>query len=97
MAVAACRFAIVHNLHEVPPVRAISPGKITTLYTSGPPPLSPPAGRRVGRANPADHPSRPTPSGYVTVGQYVTVVPCPAQRTASPTHHDTGVREPNTP
>ncbi len=34
MAVAACRFAIVHNLHEVPPVRAISPGKITTISMS---------------------------------------------------------------
>ncbi len=35
MAVAACRFAIVHNLHEVPPARPSLPSKITTPYTSG--------------------------------------------------------------
>ena len=97
MAVAACRFAIVHNLHEVPPV----PGHLSrqdnhSLHKWAASTLS--AGRpRVGRANPADHPSRPTPSRYVTVGRYVKGVPCPAQRIASPTHHDTGVREPNTP
>ncbi len=58
MAVAACCFALVHNLHEVPPM----------------------SGHLCRQDNHSLHKWAAS-----------------TQRIASPTHHDTGVREPNTP